>query len=195
MTKVILFTKKLDRSLGLLSPILFVALGPLSLILSLYYFVISLENKTNYMNKKELFQVLKFLVSIFPAIILISIISKLILPEYAEQHQVVELKKNFDDEIKRSAYIIIIIAPILEETIFRGFFYRALKLYFPWFISAIFSSLLFSLIHQNILAFSMLFTLSIFLTFIYEMHGKIIYPIITHSVFNVVMLTFIYLGR
>lgn len=195
MTKVILFNNISNRKLGLLSPILFIALGHISLVLSIYYFAISFRNKTKYIKKDEIIQTFRFLVPVVLAIILISIISKLVLPEYAEQNQVVELKKNFFEEIKRKAYIIIIIAPIVEETIFRGFFYRALKFYFPWFLSAIFSSILFSLIHQNILTFSILFTLSIFLTLIYEMHGKLLYPIVIHSAFNAIMLTFIYLGR
>ena len=195
MTKVELFSKKLDCKLGLLSPVLFLFLGHASLLLSAYYLVNFQRKKEKYIKKIELSQVFKLSILIFFVIILISIISKFLLSEYAEQQQVIQLKQNFVDELKKNGFIIIVIAPIIEETIFRGFFYRALKRYFPWVASAVFSSIIFSFIHQNILAFSLLFTLSLFLTLIYELHGKLIYPIIIHSTFNVVMLIFIYLAK
>ena len=84
------------------------------------------------------------------------------------------------------------IAPIIEETIFRGLFYRSIKNMIPVSFSIIITSLIFSIIHQNILSFVILFFLSGYLTYIYERYGNIIYPIIVHSIFNSIMLFLIY---
>ena len=195
MIKVSLVENPIFWFIAIFSPILFSFLGHLSIFLCLIYLVIVQKKYKFVLKKKEFFNVVICCILFVPIIFLISIVSKLLLPEFTEQQQVQDLRASFFEIISRDGIIIIFLAPIIEEVVFRGLFYAALKSYFPWFVSLIFSSVVFSLIHENILAFTLLFSLSLLLTFIYELYGKLFYPIIIHSCFNITMLFLIYFGK
>ena len=195
MIKVRLVENPIFWFIALFSPILFSFLGHLSIFLCIIYLVIVQKKYKFFLKKKEFFNVVICCILFVPIIFLISIVSKLLLPEFTEQQQVKELRDNFFEIISRDGIMIILLAPIIEEVVFRGLFYAALKSYFPWFVSLIFSSVVFSLIHENILAFTLLFSLSLLLTFIYELYGKLFYPILIHICFNITMLFLIYFGK
>ena len=80
----------------------------------------------------------------------------------------------------------IILAPIAEETLFRGVLYPAIKQYgFPraalWGTSA-----LFGLIHFNLAAFVPLLLLALLLVWLYEKTDNLLAPIAAHATFNAV---------
>ena len=195
MIKVSLVKNPVFWFIAIFSPILFSFLGHLSIFLCLIYLVIVQKKYKFVLKKKEFFNVVICCILFVPIIFLISIVSKQLLPEFTEQQQVKDLRDSFFEIISRDGIIIILLAPIIEEVVFRGLFYAALKSYFPWIVSIIFSSVVFSLIHENILAFTLLFSLSLVLTFIYELYGKLFYPILIHSCFNITMLFLIYIGK
>jgi len=193
--KVSLVENKIFWFIAIFSPIIFSILGHLSIFLCLIYLVIVQQKYKFVLKKKEFFNVFIYSILFVPIIILLSIVSKLSLPEFTEQQQVKDLRDSFFEVISRDGIMIVLLAPIIEEVVFRGLFYAALKSYFPWFVSIIFSSIIFALIHGNILAFTLLFSLSLLLTFIYELYGKLFYPILIHSCFNISMLFLIYFGK
>ena len=195
MIKVRLVENKIFWFIAIFSPIIFSILGHLSIFLCLIYLVIVQQKYKFVLKKKEFFNVFIYSILFVPIIILLSIVSKLSLPEFTEQQQVKDLRDSFFEVISRDGIMIVLLAPIIEEVVFRGLFYAALKSYFPWFVSIIFSSVIFALIHGNILAFTLLFSLSLLLTFIYELYGKLFYPILIHSCFNISMLFLIYFGK
>ena len=195
MIKVSLVKNPVFWFIAIFSPILFSFLGHLSIFLCLIYLVIVQKKYKFVLKKKEFFNVVICCILFVPIIFLISIVSKQLLTEFTEQQQVQDLRASFFEIISRDGIIIIFLAPIIEEVVFRGLFYAALKSYFPWIVSLIFSSVVFSLIHENILAFTLLFSLSLLLTFIYELYGKLFYPILIHSCFNITMLFLIYIGK
>ena len=195
MIKVSLVENKIFWFIAIFSPIIFSILGHLSIFLCLIYLVIVQQKYKFVLKKKEFFNVFIYSILFVPIIILLSIVSKLSLPEFTEQQQVKDLRDSFFEVISRDGIMIVLLAPIIEEVVFRGLFYAALKSYFPWFVSIIFSSIIFALIHGNILAFTLLFSLSLLLTFIYELYGKLFYPILIHSCFNISMLFLIYFGK
>ena len=195
MIKVSLVENPIFWFIALFSPILFSFLGDFSIFLCIIYLVIVQKKYKFILKQKEFCNVVIYCILFVPIIFLISIVSKQLLPEFTEQQQVKDLRDNFFEVISRDGIVIILLAPIIEEVVFRGFFYAALKSYFPWFVSLIFSSIVFSLIHENILAFTLLFSLSLLLTFIYELYGKLFYPILIHSCFNITMLFLIYIGK
>ena len=195
MIKVSLVENKIFWFIAICSPILLCILGHLSIFLCLIYLVIVQNKYKFFLKKKEFFNVIICSILFVPIIILISIASKLLLPEFTEQQQVKDLRVRFFEVISRDGIMIVLLAPIIEEIVFRGLFYAALKSYFPWFVSIILTSVIFSLIHENILAFTLLFSLSLLLTFIYELYGKLLYPILIHSCFNISMLFLIYFGK
>jgi membrane protease YdiL (CAAX protease family) len=193
--KVRLVKNSIFWFIAIFSPILLSFLGHLSIFLCIIYLLIVQNKYKLILKQKELFNVVIYCILFVPIIFLISVVSKLLLPEFTEQQQVKDLRDSFFEVISRDGIVIIVLAPIIEEVVFRGLFYAALKSYFPWFVSLIFSSVIFSLIHENVLAFTLLFSLSALLTFIYELYGKLFYPILIHSCFNISMLFLIYLGK
>ena len=195
MIKVKLVKNPIFWFIAIFSPILLSFLGHLSIFLCIIYLLIVQNKYKLILKQKELFNVVIYCILFVPIIFLISVVSKLLLPEFTEQQQVKDLRDSFFEVISRDGIVIIVLAPIIEEVVFRGLFYAALKSYFPWFVSLIFSSVIFSLIHENVLAFTLLFSLSVLLTFIYELYGKLFYPILIHSCFNISMLFLIYLGK
>lgn len=97
--------------------------------------------------------------------------------------------------------VIIVLAPITEELLFRGYLHNWLKKFLGRNAALIFSSLAFSLFHfsfgqglSNIPILSSIFILGLFLGFIYERQNSLSAPILLHSLFNLTSaLNFAYL--
>ena len=83
-----------------------------------------------------------------------------------------------------SLLIVGIIAPIVEELMFRKLFIDRLSHYGD-VTAIIFSSLIFALFHGNLYQFFYAFTLGILFSYIYLRTGKIIYSTILHAFINV----------
>lgn len=164
-----------------------------TVIVILIYLVFFYDDEKKVNLKKNGISYFKLITHFIPIIYLISLTSKLLLFEYEEQKLVTDLKNSADLDIKL-VISIILIAPIIEEIIFRSFIYRLIKRYTNILLSSLLTALLFGLIHDNILAFTILFMLSIFLTYMYEKYGNLMYSILTHMLFNTLMLIFIISG-
>jgi len=88
-------------------------------------------------------------------------------------------------------FTIVFLAPIVEETLFRGFLQTWLKKHLGPILSIIATSLLFVAFHfstsqkvGNVVILSALFPLAFFLSFIYEKQKTLICPILLHAIFN-----------
>ena len=193
MTKVSLVQEKFYLIIGLLSPVIFYLYGYISVVLLILYYALNLKNKFAF-NKRDIKKTLKYFLVFLPIIFVISFLCKLILFEYEEQKMVLEIKKNFYNNLFNNFLLIIIVAPIIEEIVFRGLFYKTLKKFVPFIQASIISSLIFAIIHENILSFTILFLFSLYLTWIYERTNSILYPILTHSIFNFLNMSLIYMG-
>ncbi|MFT4176581.1 MAG: type II CAAX endopeptidase family protein [Luteolibacter sp.] len=78
----------------------------------------------------------------------------------------------------------VIVAPLCEEIVFRGYLYPVAKKYAgPW-IAAIFSAVVFSCAHGNLMALFPLALLGLLLVFLYEKTGSIWSVIAVHFCFN-----------
>jgi membrane protease YdiL (CAAX protease family) len=78
----------------------------------------------------------------------------------------------------------IVLAPIVEESFFRGIFYPTVKqLGYPR-VALFGSSLLFALIHFNLMTFVPLFVLGLVLVWLLETTDTVIAPILAHACFN-----------
>jgi len=78
----------------------------------------------------------------------------------------------------------VLLAPAVEETIFRGIMYPYLKqrVGIPMAVSA--TSIIFAAIHMNLVIFIPLIFLGFVLTWLYEKTDSLLTPIMTHAVFN-----------
>jgi hypothetical protein len=79
----------------------------------------------------------------------------------------------------------VVIAPVLEELLFRGLFQTTLRSYSekPW-LSVFVTSLIFASVHENITHWPALFVLSVGLGYAYEKSGSLWRPIFMHAMFN-----------
>lgn len=88
-------------------------------------------------------------------------------------------------------FSILIVAPIIEEWVFRGYLQTYLKKKFKFPCALFLSSILFTLCHlsfsqglSNIPLLVSLFSLAIFLGFLFEKQGNLIAPVTLHITFN-----------
>jgi membrane protease YdiL (CAAX protease family) len=91
------------------------------------------------------------------------------------------------------AALALFLAPVVEEIFFRGMLYPAIKQAgFPrlaiWGVS-----LLFALVHFNLVSFVPLFVLAILLTALYEYTDNLLAPISAHALFNALNFAMLYL--
>jgi membrane protease YdiL (CAAX protease family) len=126
---------------------------------------------------------------IWPLLVVFSILTQWILPEYPQQDIVRKLKTEDGPHFYEMFWFAGLLSPIVEELIFRGLLYPMLKKHIGVFFGCVISSLLFSFIHDNVLSFALLFLFSVYLTYIYERNNNLLIPIASHAFFNVIMLT------
>lgn len=106
--------------------------------------------------------------------------------EDIEQQELVTLFQGGGDPVAIGLLVIaaVLLAPIVEELIFRGCLYRFLKSQTTLLPAQIASGLLFSMIHWNLLSFLPLVIVGIFLARVYEKTGSILVAIWFHAFFN-----------
>lgn len=80
----------------------------------------------------------------------------------------------------------VIVAPLAEETIFRGYLYPVGKRYLGSFVSAVATASIFAVLHGHAASIPALFTLALCLALSYEKTGSLLVPMLMHAVFNAV---------
>lgn len=89
-----------------------------------------------------------------------------------------------------------VLAPLLEETVFRGFFMTSLTKWVPTPVAVVISAAVFAAAHFTPGAFPQLFVLGIMLGLSYAQTRNLLTPIIIHSLWNsgvILLLTFLQL--
>lgn len=109
--------------------------------------------------------------------------------QFADDNKLQQTVKTYQEASAVTVRIMIaisaiIIAPVAEEIVFRGYIYTSTKRFSNRFFAAILSSLLFGVVHFNISAFIPLVFLALLLTIAYELSGSIWAPISIHALFN-----------
>ncbi len=115
----------------------------------------------------------------------------------AKQQQMVELLKNNPDPalLGAIAFSAIIIAPIAEEFIFRGYLYPVVKRYSERWFAALFTGLLFGVVHFNLMGLPLLIIMGVVLVILYEITGSLWVPIACHATFNSLSVASMLLAR
>jgi membrane protease YdiL (CAAX protease family) len=139
-------------------------------------------------------------------------------PEYQiPQHQQLEMLKAYPQlQLRILTFVVaVVIAPVLEEMIFRGLFQTVIRSFLesrnstlPSFcssrpvpaqagirnrawLSILISSGLFSMVHGNVPHWPALFVLGVCLGYAYEKSGSLFRPIFIHAFFNAVTIIFV----
>ncbi|KXK30024.1 MAG: hypothetical protein UZ01_01808 [Candidatus Brocadia sinica] len=85
----------------------------------------------------------------------------------------------------------IVIAPVIEEIMFRGFLQPALKNFFGGRYAIVLSASLFAGVHMDIFAFFQIFILGMLLGYLYEKTQTLVASIIVHVLHNSLTLVFL----
>ena len=132
----------------------------------------------------------------WPALLAISFISSQVLSGYPKQESVQKLAEMQSlTEVFNIACYALVVAPVLEEFLFRGILFRAMKRSFGVGPALVISSILFGLVHQNVLSFVPLTFLGIILSLSYERTGDLRTCIFIHAFFNGFMVFSILVGH
>lgn len=110
------------------------------------------------------------------------------LREFWEQDQsiVAALGENRDWRIAASVFVaVVVFTPVIEEIVFRFALYRFMKGALRGGVpAAVFTAVLFALMHDSGAAWLPLAALSCVLSYAYEKTGKLLAPVIIHALFN-----------
>jgi membrane protease YdiL (CAAX protease family) len=85
----------------------------------------------------------------------------------------------------------IIIAPIIEEIIFRGFLQSALKNYFGERYAVLISAFLFAAVHMDVFVFLQIFILGILLGYLYDQTKTLAASVVVHILHNSLTMIFL----
>ena len=81
-----------------------------------------------------------------------------------------------------------ICGPIIEELIFRGIVYNKLKEFNKPFTAVLFCSVIFAIVHNNIINVIYAFLISFILIYVYEKYKTLKAPIIVHMSLNIIII-------
>ncbi len=126
------------------------------------------------------------LLAAYPLIFLADLLTQKLLGIPASRQSIVEMF-NGSQTIEQRVLIIVLavaIAPLVEEFIFRFFFYGVLKRYFGRSIGLVANAVLFAAVHAHIPSAAPLFVLGSCFTIAYEWSGSILVPMTMHALFN-----------
>jgi len=115
--------------------------------------------------------------------------------ETFDQQQLVTLFQGGGDPLAIVVLVImaVVLAPIVEEIIFRACIYRFFKSQTTLVFAQISSGILFSMMHWNLLSFIPLVLVGVFLARVYEKSGSILVSIWFHAFFNAFSLSMLFI--
>jgi uncharacterized protein len=141
------------------------------------------------------------LLSIIPLYIVVSLVAAVVTwwakdvwPDIQPQDAVKAFKTASSPSLKATMGIAaVVVAPLVEETVFRGFIYGVLKRYTDGWYAAVCSAALFAIVHMHVGSLVPLFVLALGLCAAYERTGSLLVPMGMHALFNGVSTTFLLL--
>jgi membrane protease YdiL (CAAX protease family) len=98
--------------------------------------------------------------------------------------QCVSVRHDYSHYYVLAILVVCVIAPISEETIFRGFIYGWLHRWGPAVLAVPLSAVIFSALHQQLVLFLPLFFVGLVLSLLYQGSRSIIPGVLTHALFN-----------
>jgi len=144
----------------------------------------------------------------FPLVLFLSQLLELLInwsfsiTQLPDQNAVLFLKSTFENPLYfiLATLSIVVLAPLIEETLFRGFFQSYIRQHLGSKQAILITSVCFSLFHYtgaqglgNISIIISLFLLSLFLGYIYEKRGSLLAPMVLHATFNAISVINLYL--
>ncbi len=92
-------------------------------------------------------------------------------------------------------FLAAVVAPFMEEFVFRGFLFNALLRYLPVWSAAALSGIIFGASHGSPSAFLPLAASGVVLAYVYERSGSLTASMLTHALFNLINVALISLAK
>lgn len=132
------------------------------------------------------------LASAFPLVMLAGQLTQLALNGKARPQNIVEFFLTASEGSDKGVVYLtmllgVVVAPVAEETIFRGYIYGVLKRYTGAVAAAVISAGVFAAMHLSLSSLPPLFVLALCFTLAYEATGSLLVNIFMHSFFNLFM--------
>jgi len=129
---------------------------------------------------------LLWLVATYPLILATQSLVQAIFGENDDSQMIVRYFLEHPDPRHRAAVIVmaVIVAPVAEEILFRGYFYGVIRRYGGRIAAILTSSLLFAAIHVHLPSMLGLGILAVILCLLYERTGSLWATITMHATFN-----------
>lgn len=115
----------------------------------------------------------------------LGVVSGLIFPS-ATNGQCTAVQKDFGHYLVVALLPISIVAPVVEETFFRGFLFAYLRGRLPFGIAATIAALIFAAAHVELLLVLPLFGVGMVLNVLYQRSGSLFPGMLVHGLFNIV---------
>lgn len=179
----------LAGKLGINLPLLVVSLilyGPM-IAIAFFYTKICGENlwencKFKKIKVSTVFLSILLAIVAFPMVSFANVLSQIFVPNVMAQGS----EALIDQSIILYLISLIVVAPICEEIIMRGFFHNKLKNYIPFVAAAIISGFCFGVLHLNLNQFCYAWVLGIIFAYVNRASGSIYTSIIIHMVVNAI---------
>jgi len=122
----------------------------------------------------------------YPLIFLADLLAQRLLGTPSSKQGIVELFTDSQTLQQRILIIVlaIVVAPMVEEFVFRFFLYGVVKRYFGRVLGLAANSVLFAAVHAHVPSAAPLFVLGACFTIAYEWSGSILVPMTMHALFN-----------
>ena len=122
----------------------------------------------------------------YPAVLVVEQLTSALGPSASDGDEMVQYLSGPLSPLNKATAIAlaVLVAPLTEEFIFRGFFYGVLKRHFGQLAGMAASAAFFAAVHQNIPAIPALFVLAVGFTLAYELTGSLWAPVLMHALFN-----------
>jgi membrane protease YdiL (CAAX protease family) len=92
-------------------------------------------------------------------------------------------------------FLAAVVAPFMEEFIFRGFLFNAFLRYMPVWAAAVLSGIIFGASHGSPTAFLPLAASGVVLAYVYERSGSLTAAMLTHALFNLINVALISVAK
>ncbi len=137
---------------------------------------------------KSLLAAAGFLLAAYPLLALAGGIGQVVAGEGQEVQGIVQFFVSNENTGERMLVIFmaVVVAPVVEEFIFRGYFYGTLKARIGMLPAMLLSGLVFSVVHAHVPSLGVFLLLSICLVIAFELTGSLLVPMAMHAIFNAV---------
>lgn len=135
---------------------------------------------------------------VLPPVWAANLASQYLIPQAPHEQDIVTMFRHAAGDgdmwaVRVTCFSAAVIAPLVEETVFRGYFYPIVKPHLGPGWAAVATSAMFAFSHGNLSVLPGLFFLSLSLTLAFERFGSLWVPMGMHAAFNTVSLVLIYL--